>query len=141
MSCEKYEKLISLYIEKELDEGDEKDLMLHLDSCESCRQQLEAIRCMQEMFRQDDRPLEPINKMRNKIYARIYRDLLIMFVGLVIIISVVSISGGLAQMYLLGQTPFGVRIFFFMGILLLIVGLTILIYDIFVDIFKIIIKK
>jgi predicted anti-sigma-YlaC factor YlaD len=141
MSCEKYEKLISLYLEKELDEEEEKDMLQHLASCESCSQQLEAIQYMQRMLKQDDRPIEPINKMKRKIYARIYRDLLIMFAGFVIMISGVAVSGGLAQMFLLDQTPSGVRMFFFMGILLLITGIIILMYDIFVDIFKIITRK
>ncbi|OGO77731.1 MAG: hypothetical protein A2Y23_02215 [Clostridiales bacterium GWB2_37_7] len=141
MNCEKYEKLISLYVEMELNEEDKKALELHLDSCENCRQQLEAIQCMQGMFKQDNEDIKSVKKIRRKIYAKIYRDLLIIFVGFVIMISVVSISGGLTQMFLLNQASSSVRIFFFMGILLLIVGLIILVYDIFVDIFKVISNK
>lgn len=140
MSCEKYENLISLYLEDELDEEQKKDLEHHLTGCDSCKQQLEAIRLMQGIFRQEDKPIK-INKMRTKIYSKIFRDLLIMFAGLVIIVSMVSVSGGLAQMFLLDRLSTGVGIFFLIGILLLIMGLIILLYDLFVDIIKIIFKK
>jgi len=140
MSCEKFEEKISLYIEDELDDAERKELELHLSSCDSCHQQLEAVRMMQGMFRQEDKNIR-IHKIRTKIYAKIFRDLLIMFAGLVIIVSMVSISGGLAQMFLLDQLASSVRIFFYIGILLLIVGLIILLYDLFVDILRVIFKR
>lgn len=141
MGCEKYEKLISLYLENDLDEEEIKSLEQHLESCESCRQQLEAIKYMQGMLKQDEDNFKPVNNIQKKVYAKIFIDLLIMFMGLVIIISVVAISGGLAQLFLLNKISAGISIIFLIGILLLIVGLIILMYDLSIDIFKIIFKK
>ena len=137
MDCEKYENYIALYLENDLTGAEAAELQKHIETCNSCRQQLEAMQYMQNMLKQDDQPIQPSNRIRARIYSRLYRDLLIMFAGLVIIVSMVAISGGLAQMFLFDTIAGSVKGFFFVGMLLLIVGLMILMYDIFVDIFKI----
>lgn len=141
MDCEKYENLIPLYLDGELTEVQVNSLRQHLEGCPKCREQLNALQYMQSMLGKDDESLKAPAKMKARIYARLYRDLLIIFAGLVIIVSMVAISGGLAQMFLIDKMTTVLKTFFFAGIILIIVGLVILTYDIFVDIFKISIKK
>lgn len=141
MECEKYENLIPMYLEGELTEEQAKALQQHLEGCPNCREQIQALEYMQSMLRQEVAPLKAPAKMKARIYTRLYRDLLIIFAGLVIIVSMVAISGGLAQMFLFDRLSMALKTFFFVGIILLIIGLVILTYDIFVDIFKISIKK
>lgn len=141
MSCERYEKYISMYIENELSNQEQQELQLHLQDCESCRAQLEAIQFMKGLVKQENITIKPQNKIKNRIYSKIYRDLLILFAGLAIIVSMVAVSGGFAQMLLFDKISIGIKIFFFSGILLLIIGLIILMYDVFVDMFKITFKR
>ncbi|MGB7606466.1 MAG: zf-HC2 domain-containing protein [Lutisporaceae bacterium] len=142
MSCEKYEKQISLYIDNELSDEDKKALEQHIEECNLCKQQLQAITYMRDMMgNAAEKSIKSPTKMKKKIYFKIYRALLIMFIGLVILISMVAVSGGLAQMLIFDKIPIGIRIFFTLGITLLIGGLIILLYDVFIDMFKILIKK
>lgn len=142
MSCRKFEEQISLYIDNELSTEDKKALEQHIAECSQCRQQLQALTYMRDIMGKDEeKEIKPPSKIKKKIYFKIYRDLLIMFAGLVIIISMVSISGGLAQMLLFDRIPAGVRALFIGGMTLLVSGLVILMYDILVDMFKILTKK
>ncbi len=142
MNCEKYEKQISLYIDNELSDEDKKEFEQHIKECKECKQQLQAINYMRNiMGSTEENPIKSPIKMKKKIYLKIYRDLLIMFIGLVIIISMAAVSGGLAQMLIFHKIPTGIRIIFTLGITLLISGLMILLYDVFIDMFKILTKK
>lgn len=139
MNCEKYESYIALFADNELSQEETGELMLHVKDCESCRQQLEAVKYMKIMLNQEDN--RPAGNMRSRVYGKIYRDLLILFAGLVIILSGVAVSGGLTQMLWLGSAPNGIKVLFIFGILLLIIGLVVLLYDIFIDLFKILARK
>lgn len=142
MSCEKYEKQISLYIDNELSDEDKESLEKHIKECKLCKQQLQAINYMRAMMGNDtEKSIKPPAKMKKKIYFKIYRALLIMFIGLVIIISMVAVTGGLAQMLIFDKIPTEIKVFFTLGITLLISGLIILLYDVFIDMFKILTKK
>lgn len=142
MSCEKYEKQISLYIDNELSDEDKEELEKHIKECKLCKQQLQAITYMRAMMGNTaEQSIKSPTKMKKKIYFKIYRALLIMFIGLVIIISMVAVTGGLAQMLVFDKIPTEIKVFFTLGITLLISGLIILLYDVFIDMFKILTKK
>lgn len=142
MSCEKYEQMISPYVDNELSDKEKEELEQHIKDCDKCREELQAITFMRNIMSNSEQKLvTPPSKMKRRIYHHIYRDLLIMFTGLVIIISMVSISGGLAQLLLFSRIPVGVRTLFIAGIILLICGLIVLLYDIFIDMFKILKKN
>jgi predicted anti-sigma-YlaC factor YlaD len=142
MNCDEFERKMSLYIDNELPGEDGKSFERHIEQCSQCRQQLQAMTYMREIMGKAERQeLRPPQNMKTKVYFKIYRDLLIMFAGLVIIISVVAISGGLAQMLLFEKIPAAIRIFFVGGMLMLISGLAILLYDIFIDMLKVLTKR
>lgn len=142
MSCEKYEKQISLYIDNELSNEDKKALEQHIMECNHCKQQLQAITYMRTMGGSiKEEFIKSPAQMKKKIYFKIYRALLIMFIGLIIIISMVAVSGGLAQMLIFDKLPLGIRIFFILGIVFLISGLIIFLFDVFIDMFRILTKR
>ncbi len=119
-----------------------KEFEQHIKECKECKQQLQAINYMRAiMGSTEDNTIKSPIKMKKKIYFKIYRALLLMFIGLVIIISMVAVSGGLAQMLIFHKIPAGIKIIFTLGITLLISGLMILLYDVFIDMFKILTKK
>lgn len=70
MNCEKYTKLISLYIDGELNGQDLAELKNHLSTCESCQ---EEMKILQEIIR-DLKGLEPVSPpegFRQELMGRI----------------------------------------------------------------------
>ncbi len=50
MECEKYRDLISLYIDGEINENDEKELLEHLENCPLCRKEFEELKAITDML-------------------------------------------------------------------------------------------
>lgn len=50
MKCKKIKRMISLYIDGELKPGNEKKLLAHLESCESCQKEKEKMECINQLL-------------------------------------------------------------------------------------------
>ena len=50
MSCERWESLLSMYLDGELSASDAARLEGHLDSCEGCREELASFRALSGML-------------------------------------------------------------------------------------------
>ena len=50
MKCKKVKRMISLYIDGELKPDNEKKLVDHLETCESCRKEKNIMKCLNQML-------------------------------------------------------------------------------------------
>ncbi len=50
MKCSKAKKLISLYVDNELPEGEKKEFETHIQGCENCRSEMEGTQELRQLF-------------------------------------------------------------------------------------------
>jgi hypothetical protein len=83
MNCDEAGLLINLFIDKEIDEGKEKELFSHLAECNQCREEFRMLRSSQKTFhnslieypeRLDQRVIESLKKKdmkrKNSIFTK-----------------------------------------------------------------------
>ena len=61
MECEKYRELISLYIDGELNESEEKELLEHIKNCPLCEKELKELTAISEMLKSAEEEELPEN--------------------------------------------------------------------------------
>ena len=70
MECEKYRELISLYIDGELNESEEKELLEHIKNCPLCEKELKELTAISEMLKSAEEEELPEN-FHNEVMAKI----------------------------------------------------------------------
>lgn len=68
--CDNYEEMISLYIDGELDENEEKELLEHLNNCPLCEKEYEELKAVKAMLDEIEREELPEN-FHNEVMAKI----------------------------------------------------------------------
>ncbi|MFZ5351912.1 MAG: anti-sigma factor family protein [Bacillota bacterium] len=141
MGCKENEILLSLYIDEEINENDKKALEEHLQHCEVCKKKLEQLLMIRGVVKQEYHAVKPEAKLKKGVYNKLYIYFLLLFAGLVICFSVFAVTGGLAQLFIISGVPVILKWFFMVGIGLVLVGTVILMYDIYVNVLRIMKKK
>ena len=70
MECEKYRELISLYIDGELNESEENELLEHIKNCPLCEKELKELTAISEMLKSAEKE-EPPKNFHNDVMAKI----------------------------------------------------------------------
>ncbi len=141
MSCEKYDLLISAYIDGEVSSEEKKILEQHIKECKECNIKMKELQEMSGLIKQELNLIKPNNIIRRKVYTRLYLDFFIMFIILLVCFTIISVTGGMIQLTFLYSMPVLLRYIFYIGIGFILVGILFLLYDIYVNLLSILKRK
>ncbi len=136
MNCKEYEFLLSIYVDNECSESEKQELEAHLNTCSSCQKRLDQLLLLKGVVRNESIQLKSAEKVKKKVYNKLYLHFFILFAGLVICASLIAVSGGLVQLLLLNSTPVIIKCIFFAGVGLIMVGLVIIMFDIYRNVIR-----